>query len=277
MTMKVGTNLSSQAAIGRLKTINQNMERNAYQLSSLDRIYTASIDPAGLAISENMRSKSASAVQARRNANDGVSIFQVAEGSLNEIHAIGTRMRELAMASATDTVTNLDRSNMEKEFSALKLEVDRLATGTTYNDRKLLTGDNSLYEIQIGLHNNIANDRLTLRQGKIDATVDGLGIRNINVSTKAGAQRSLGGVDRMIQRISGGRTELGALLNRMQSTINNLGEFEINTESAKSRIRDADVAKVTAENVKLKIQRNATTISLKSSNASPNGILKLME
>lgn len=276
MSLRIGTNLTSMKSIGTMKNINRKTEENTIKMSSSDRIYKAALDPAGLAISEKMKANIRSSSQAKRNINDGISIFQVAESTLNEIAGVGVRLRELAMQASTDTISNEDRAIINQEFQAMKLEVDRMAKGTTYNGVQLLSGNPLPYELQVGLNNKKSQDRLVFDPGKVDATLNGLGMSGANASNKAAAQLAIGQIDKMIHKVSEGRTELGAVMNRMVSAEENIDIFKENTENAKSVIRDADIAKESSEQMALNIQRSATSFSLQKSNLSAQGVLKLL-
>lgn len=276
MGFRINTNVSSLAAQRTLQATGREQESTLQKLASGSRINRSADDAAGLAISEKLRSQIRSVQQAERNANDGISMIQTAEGGLNEISNIMTRLRELSIQSATDTVGDSERAFVNLEYQNLKQEVQRIAQVTEFNGRKLLDGSSMSYDFQIGTNNNAFEDRISFKSDVTNANLEKLGIQEISVADKLGAQMSLEKLDQAIQNISGQRAELGAVQNRLSSTVSNLQSLNENLSSANSRIRDTDFAKSTADNTKLNILQNAGTSVLGQANNQGANALKLL-
>jgi flagellin len=245
------------------------------KLSSGERIVQSADDPSGLAISEKMRSMIRSNSQAERNTNDSISLLQVAEGSLNTMQTIASRLRELSMQSATDTVGDADRLTIDREFQQMKREVERLTLSTSFNGNNIIKDKDSVYDLQIGVSGN-SNDRLRYDMGKIMDSRNNFGIANINLRTKESAQQSLSSLDRMMDQISSSRSELGGMSNRMDAIMQNLQTSRENLSSSNSKIRDADIAKESAISAIAKISQASSLSMLKISNDQPQLILKLV-
>lgn len=246
------------------------------KLSSGERIVRSSDDPAGLAISEKMRSKIRSNSQAERNTNDSISLLQVAEGSLNTMQAIASRLRELSMQSASDTVSDMDRSVIDKEFQHMKNEIERLTVSTSFNGNNILKNADSVYDLQIGVNADKNLDRLRYDMGKVMDSKNNFGIQHINLRSKESSRESLSAIDKMMSEISGSRAQLGSMSNRMNSVIQNLQVSRENLSSSNSKIRDADIAKEAANKAKISIAQSASMALLKMSNDEPGAILKLI-
>lgn len=276
MALRINTNIQSLAAQRALNMNHDNQNKSLERLASGSRINRAGDDAAGLAISENLKAQIRSMKQATRNAADGISLVQTAEGAMNEISNILTRLRELSIQSASDTIGDTERGFINKEVIGLKQEVDRIAKSTEFNGHKLLDGSTPQLDIQVGTHNNPNEDRFVFNAEKIATSLERLGITNVDNSTKENSQQNLEMVDEAITRINGNRAELGALQNRLQSTINNLGIYRENLESANSRIRDTDVAEETSELTKNNILTQATVSVLGQANQNASMALKLL-
>ncbi len=276
MGFRINTNISSIAAQRSLGINNRESESNLSKLSSGSRITKASDDAAGLAISEKMKANIRSMKQADRNANDGISMIQTAEGGLNEVSSILTRMRELAIQTASDTVGDTERSMTNMEYQNLKQELDRISQVTEFNGMKLLDGNGKKYEFQIGVNNDEFQDRIGYDSGFVNARIDDLGVSELDVTTKEGSQTSLSNVDKAIEKVSGYRAFLGAIQNRLISTSNNLQVNVENLSQANSRIRDVDYADATAQQARNSILNSAGTSVLAQANASGQNALKLI-
>jgi flagellin len=246
------------------------------QLSSGQRINRAGDDAAGLAISENFKAQIRGLGQAERNAQDGVSLVQIAEGALQEVSNILIRLRELSVQSASDTIGPTERKFLNVEFEQLLSEVDRIANSTEFNRVPLLNGTGSVFDIQIGTRNDPLSDRLTFDASSADVNVAALGLNLASVSDKISAQNSLAAIDQSIQTVSGVRADFGALQNRLQSTINNIQVSSENLSAANSRVRDADVASATAELTRTNILMQAGTSVLAQANQSTTTALGLI-
>jgi len=276
MGLRIATNVPSLSAQRTLSVNNMEQEKTLGKLSSGTRIVRAADDAAGLAISEKLRAQIRGVKQAERNANDGISMIQTAEGGLNEVSSILTRLRELSIQSASDTVGDVERSFTNLEYQNLKQEIERIAQVTDFNGKKLLDGSGDKFDFQIGIHNDDFQDRIKYDAAMSNSTLESLQIGELDVSMKEGAQTSLASLDKAIEHISGQRAALGAVQNRLNSTIQNLQISGENLSTANSRIRDTDFADETAKNVKLNILTNAGTSVLAQSNAQGQVALKLL-
>jgi flagellin len=276
MGFRINTNVSSLAAQRSLGVNNREAESVLNKLSSGSRITKAADDAAGLAISEKMKSGIRSMKQADRNANDGISLVQTAEGGLNEVSSILTRMRELAVQTASDTVGDGERDMSNLEYQNLKLELDRISQVTEFNGKKLLNGEGDTYDFQIGINNDSFQDRITYDAKQVNSRLDSLGVSELDVSSKTGSQESLGALDSAIEKVSGQRAFLGAIQNRLVSTSNNLQVNVENLSAANSRIRDVDYADATAQKARNDILAAAGTSVLAQANMSSQNALKLI-
>lgn len=276
MALRINTNTQAIAAQRNLNLNHDAQNKSLEKLASGSRIVRAADDAAGLAISEKLKSHIRSMRQAERNANDGISLVQVAEGGMNETGNILTRMRELSIQSASDTIGDVERGFINKEITGLKQEIDRIALSTEFNGRKLLDGNSEALDIQVGIKNDDFQDRFKFNAKNLTSTLEALGIKDIDNATKESSQNNLGMLDHAITRINENRSELGALQNRLQSTINNLGIYRENLSAANSRIRDADIAEETSELMKNNILTQSTVSVLGQANANSQIALKLL-
>jgi flagellin len=276
MGLRISTNISSLTAQRNLNATRMNLGKNLERLSSGSRINQAGDDAAGLAISENLRAQVRGLKQAKRNAQDGVSMIQVSEGGLNECTNILIRLRELAIQSASDTVGDKERSFTDREFQALKSEMDRIAMSTNFNGTPLLNGRAGIFEIQVGTGNNPLTDRIVYDGQNADVTLEALRMAGESVATKQGSQLTLAVIDDAISSVSKVRSDLGAMQNRLQSTINNLAVNEENMTAANSRIRDADLAEEVSEMTKNNILMQAGIAVLGQANNSAQSVMKLL-
>lgn len=276
MGFRIATNVSSLTAQRALSKISNREETTTAQLASGNRITKSSDDSAGLAISEKLRANIRSSQQANRNANDGISMIQVAEGGLDESANILIRLRELAIQSASDTVGKTERSYTNMEFTQLQNELQRISQTTEFNDVKLLDGSSEKLDFQIGANNDQFEDRIVYDPGKINAGLEALGVAGAQIETKEGAQGSLEQIDTAIKTVSGQRAELGALQNRLITTSSNLETSVENMSAANSRIRDVDYAEVTAKNVQNNIMKQAGISVLSQANQTPQQAVRLI-
>ncbi len=276
MGLRINTNVSSLSAQRSLGNTTAAQSSSLEKLSSGSRIVKAADDAAGLAISEKMKAHIRGTNQAERNANDGISMIQTAEGGLNEISNILVRLRELSVQSASDTVGDSERKFTDMEYQNLKQEVERISSVTEFNGKKLLNGEGDKFDFQIGVNNNDFEDRISYDAGMINSSMGGLGIGDISVTSKEGSQDSLSVLDSAIQSVSGYRAELGAKQNRLSSTVQNLQTASENLSTANSRIRDTDFAAETAKNTKLSILSQAGSSVLGQANATGQAALKLI-
>lgn len=277
MGLRINTNVASLNAQRNLGRTRLAMNKSLEKLSSGQRINRAGDDAAGLAISENLKAQIRGLGQAERNAEDGISLVQIAEGALGEVSNILIRLRELAVQAASDTIGSVERSFLNKEFEQLTSEVDRIANSTEFNRVPLLNGTGAVFDIQIGTRNDPISDRLTFDASSADVNVAALGLNLASVADKISSQNSLSSIDQAIVSVSGIRADFGALQNRLQSTVNNIQVGRENLASANSRVRDTDVAAETAELTKQNILMSAGTSVLAQANSSTQSALSLIQ
>ena len=275
MGLRINTNTASLNAQRNLAKTRLGLDQSLERLSSGLRINRAGDDAAGLAISENLKAQIRGLKQASRNAQDGVSLIQVAEGGLNEISSILIRLRELAVQAASDTIGPVERQFLNVEYDQLISEIDRIADGTEFNGTQL-RGTGSILDFQVGTRNDPNIDRLSFDASRADANTAALGINLTSVADKASAQNALGAIDTSIVSVSAMRADFGAIQNRLQSTISNLAISVENMSAANSRIRDVDVAEETAEFTKNNILTNAGISVLSQANQTANSALSLL-
>ncbi len=276
MGMRVTTNIAAINAQRNLNGSQRMIGKSMSQLASGSRINIAADDAAGLAISEGLKASIRSAAQAQRNANDGISMVQTAEGGLNEIGNIVVRLRELGIQASSDTVGEVERGFLNKEVEQLKSEVQRISSVTTWGKTKLLDGSTPTFDFQVGIFNNAEEDRISFDASQNVATLDALGLGGLDYTTKEGAQTALESLDSAQELVNGYRSNLGALQNRLTSTVDNLGVAHENMSAANSRIRDTDVAQASSEMVRNNILLQAGTSTLAQANQSNQLALKLI-
>lgn len=276
MGMRVTTNMAAINAQRNLVGSQRSINKSMAQLASGSRINIAADDAAGLAISERLKASIRSARQANRNANDGISMVQTAEGGLGEISNIVTRLRELGIQAASDTVGSTERGFLDKEVQQLKSEVQRIATSTKWGSTNLLDGSVPAFDFQVGIYNKAEEDRITFNAGENNAQLDSLGLAGLDYTTKEGAQEALAALDDSQNAVNGMRANLGALQNRLTSTVDNLGVLEENMSAANSRIRDTDVALASSEMTRNNILLQAGTSTLAQANSVNQLALKLI-
>ncbi|MEM1453064.1 MAG: flagellin [Planctomycetota bacterium] len=272
MGLRVNTNVASMNAQRNLFNSTARLGGNFARLASGLRISSASDDAAGLGISERMRADIRSYAVARRNAQDGISLVQTAEGSLNEVSDILGRMRELSMQSANGTLSDSDRSTLDGEFQQLVAEIDRIAETTTFNGVELLDGTNTAISIQVGIDGGTSD---VIAVSGTDATASTLGV-NGAISTSSAATTMLSTIDTAIDAVNTARGTLGAQQNRLDSTLRSLANVRENTSAAESRIRDVDVAMETADLTRNSILQQASTAILTQANTQPQLALSLL-
>jgi flagellin len=253
-----------------------NLDKSLEKLSSGYRVNRAGDDAAGLAISENLRAQIRGLKQAARNANDGISLVQVAEGSMNELSSILIRLRELAVQAASDTIGPVERQFLNVEYDQLVSEIDRISSATEFNGTQLLAGVGSIMDFQVGIRNNPEIDRISFDSSKADANSAALGVHLTSVADKASAQNALSALDNAIMSVSAMRADFGALQNRLQTTVSNIQNSIENMSAANSRIRDVDVAEEASEMTRNNILLQAGTSVLAQANQTANTALSLL-
>lgn len=276
MGMRIMTNMAAISSQRAMVGSSREIQKSMAQLSSGNRITKSADDAAGLAISENLKSQIRSYSQANRNANDGISMIQVAEGGLGEISNILTRMRELGIQAASDTVGDKERGLIHNEVSQLKQEVERIAQTTKFGSQKLIDGSGDTFDFQVGISNDPFADRVSYHSGDANATASNLNIDGFDYTSKEGAQDALATLDDAQTRVNGFRATLGALQNRLESTISNTSVMHENLSAANSRIRDADVAQASSELTRNNVLMQASTATLAQANQLPGMALKLI-
>ena len=276
MGMRINTNQMAVNAQRNLRANQSSLQGSTEKLSSGQRINKSADDAAGLAISEQLHATIRSFQQAGRNAQDGISFVQVAEGGMNEVGNMIIRLRELSVQAASDTVGDRERGYLNNEVQQLKLEINRIAQGTEFNGTRLLDGNGQKLDFQISVHNDDFLDRISYEPGKTNVTLDALGLSNIDVASKTGAQGGLDSLDNSLAVLNANRAELGALQNRLFSTIANTEVAIENFSAAKSRIRDTDMSVVSADLAKDTVKTQASTSVLAQANQSTAMALKLL-
>lgn len=277
--MRINTNIAAMNTYSRLTAANTAKTNSLEKLSSGSRINKAGDDAAGLAISEKMKSQIGGLTQAKRNAQDGISLVQTAEGALNESHSILERMRDLAVQGANDTLTSTDRGSINKELKALHEELTRIADTTEFNTKNLLGKEDNGFTFQIG-----ANEQQTLIvtiQNMCGTSLLGSTAEQFSITSGATNVRKASGmishIDKAIAKVSDQRAALGAVQNRLEHTINNLTATNENLSDANSRIRDVDMAEEMMTFTKSNILSQAATSMLAQANAMPNSVLNLLQ
>ncbi|MBC87433.1 MAG: flagellin FliC [Bdellovibrionaceae bacterium] len=276
MSFRVSTNVSAINAQRNLVNSQKHIGESYAKLASGSRINKAADDAAGLAISENLKGQVRSIRQSNRNANDGISMVQVAEGGLNEIGNIIIRLRELGIQAASDTIGQDERGFIDTEVQQLKNEMERIANVTTWGTTKLLDGSSPTFDFQVGIFNNDFEDRISFEASENVATLDSLGLSGLDYTSKEGAQTALEELDAAQLNVNGMRSNLGALQNRLQSTSTNLSVAEENLSAANSRIRDTDVAEASSELTRNNILLQAGVSTLAQANQTNAMALSLI-
>jgi len=278
MGLRINTNVPALVAQRNLRATRHNLDKSLEKLSSGSRINSAGDDAAGLAISEGLRAQMRGLGQAERNAQDGISLVQVAEGAMSEVSNILIRMRELSVQAASDTIGQQERGFVEVEFQQLMQEIDRIAHSTKFNGVPLLTGNAGTFEIQIGVGNNPLIDRLKLFDSfGADINVVALGLNLSSTADKVSAQNSLASIDDAINSVTAIRAEFGAMQNRLTSVVNNITTTRENLAAANSRIRDTDVAEETTNLTKQNILMEAGVAVLSHANNATKTALNLLQ
>lgn len=276
MGLRINTNMMSINAQRNLRGTQLSLATASERLSSGQRINKSADDAAGLAISENLGGAVRSFRQSNRNALDGISFIQVAEGGMNEVSNMITRLRELSVQAASDTIGNNERGYLDREAQQLKNEIERIAQGTQYNGTPLLNGDGEKLDFQIGIRNDEFLDRISYDPSLTNVSINALGIQDIDLTQKTAAQEGLLSLDGSLGVLNSNRAQLGALQNRLNSTINNTEVAIENLSAAKSRIRDADVAAESAETARSSIMLQSGISVLAQANQSQAMALKLL-
>jgi len=277
MGLRISTNIAAISAQRHLGAQSVDQAKTFSRLASGNRITSAGDDAAGLSISENLKAQVRSMRQAERNANDGISFVQVAEGGLSEVGNILVRLRELSVQASSDTIGDRERGFIDKEYQSLKAEIDRIANSTNFNGTPLLNGQakKDVLEIQVGSRNNEA-DRIQFKVNDYDVRTDKIGINSITANSIDDARESMDKIDEAIALVTGTRAGLGAMQNKLQSTVNTIGIAKENLSAARSRIADADIAEEATALTQKMILQQAGAAVLAQANQSPQLALKLL-
>lgn len=269
--MKINHNIAALNAYRQLAANQTNAAGNLEKLSSGLRINKAADDAAGLSISEKMRSQVRGLDMAERNALDGVSLIQTAEGALSSVTDILQRMRELAVQGSTGTNTQEDRDAIQTEMTQLRAEVDRISETTEFNKQNLL-GNGTEFSLMIGAN---AGQAITFTINQMDAET--LGLTSVSLATADGASDAIATIDEALKTVTAERSSLGALQNRLEYTIDNLASMNENITAAESRIRDVDMALEMTEYTKNNILNQSAQAMLAQANQLPQGVLQLLQ
>lgn len=276
MGLRIGTNVSSLRAQQTLTGVKKNMEQAMSRLSSGSRINKAADDAVGLAHSENFKSQLRGLNQSSRNAQDGISMIQIAEGGLNEVSNMVVRLRELSIQAASDTIGDRERAMVNNEYSQILSEIDRVSEATQYNGTKLLAGLGDKIDIQINTRNSDSMDRVSYDPSEANASTRALNLDMTGTLTKEQARQSLENLDNAIAKISSLRAGMGAMQGRLQSTVESILESTENVSTANSRIRDADIAVESAELAKQNVLQQTGVAVLAQTNQQGNLALSLL-
>jgi flagellin len=276
MGLRIATNIASQSVQKNLKEVSSAGNSELEKLSSGKRITKASDDAAGLAIATNLEAQTKGLRQATRNANDGISLIQTAEGGLSETSNILVRLRELTIQAASDTVGESERGFLDKEYQQLSKEVDRISDSTTFNGSQLLNGKGKgSMDFQVGAFAGEQN-KITFDSNETNSSTSSIGISGSGITNKDDALSAIANVDSAIEKVSGQRANLGSIQSRLGSTVKNLETQTINQDSARSVIQDVDVAEASASLASNNVVKNAAVSTLAQANQIPNSALRLI-
>jgi flagellin len=285
MALVVNHNQSSLNALNNLNRTNRSLSATFGRISSGLRINKAADDAAGLGVAENLAAGIQSLGMAKRNANDGIAVVQVAEGATNEVANILKRMRELAVQSSSETLEGTERAYVQTEYTQLKDEINRIATVTEFNGIGLTRGTaahstvagKQNVDVQVGMYNT-TDDRIDITLGDL-TTVSGLGMtgaNSVSLNSAASAQQAISIIDTALDTVNNYRSTYGAVQNRLDSSIRSLDTYTENLQAAESQIRDADFAHEAAEMSKQQIMQQAGTAILGQANQINQGALRLI-
>ena len=276
MGLRIATNVASQTVQKNLKEVSNAGNAELERLSSGKRITKAADDAAGLAISTNLEAQTKGLRQATRNANDGISLVQTAEGGLNETTNILVRLRELTIQASSDTVGEQERGFLDKEYQQLTTEIDRIAQSTTFNGTQLLNGEGKgSMDFQVGAFAGEQN-RITFDSSESDSSASSIGVGGTGIADKDSALDAISSVDGAIEKVSSMRANLGSIQSRLQSTVKNLEVQTINQDAARSVIQDVDVASSSAALASNNVVKNAAVSTLSQANQIPMSALRLI-
>ena len=276
MALTIKTNVSALQAMKTLQKTQLNLNSSIQKVSSGSRINKSADDISGLTVSSRLRTDNQSLKQAMKNTNLGISVIQTAEGSLNEVYNILTRMRELAVQASNDTYNSTDRSHMQIEFNQLRREISNISSHTNFNRIAILNSSDTM-KFQIGIHNQ-SNNQFELALSTISATLGSLGISqaSANITTLSTSQKSITTIDTALSSINDKRARLGAYQNRLESALNTASTYSQNLSATISSISDVDYATETAEMTKFQIMQQSGVAALSQAKSLPQSVLSLL-
>jgi len=277
MALRINTNVASVFAQKHVSRTEERLRSSFEHLSSGLRITKAADDAAGLAVSEKMRAQIKSLHVAVRNANDGVSMVQTAEGALSEITSILSRMRELAVEAASGVLQATERAYLQTEFAELQGEIDRIANVTQFNGLFLADGSTASVAVQVGIFNVAAEDRISISLQDARSATLGVDTGSADLASAANSQTAIGLIDTALDSVNNSRATYGAAQNRLTSALHNLENYVENLTDAESRIRDVDFASETAEMTRNQIFQQAGVAVLAQANSAPQAALSLLQ
>jgi len=279
MALTVRTNMAAIGAINNLNRTQGSLTNSLSKISSGLRINRAADDAAGLAVATRMNSDNTSLKQAMRNTNDGISMVQTAEGGLNELHNILVRMRELSVQASNDTYSSDDRTMISTEMGQLKNEYVRIASTANFNREDILSGSDTSFDIQVGIHNN-ADNRISINLASLNSTMGAVGLSFQGGVTGSGsvgnAQTNISTIDAALSEVATRRSRLGAIQNRLESALSVATSYSENLSAAQSRILDVDYASESANMTRYQIQQQAGVAALAQAKAISQSILSLL-
>ena len=276
MALRINYNEAASKAQRGLAASQDAYTSQAEALSSGLRINKASDDAAGMAVSERLKNQVRGLNQAQRNAQDGISMIQTAEGGLSEIANLLARMRELAVQSANDTLTSTDRTNLNAEFTQLQAEITRIGNSVSFNGTVLLNAAAS-FTLQVGANSTAASNQLALALTDNRATATGIALTSNDVTSQTNGSVAITQIDTAINTISTNRASLGAMQSRLESAVRSLAVASENAAAANSRVADADIASSMSELVRAQILQRAGISVLAQANQAPGMILDLLK
>jgi flagellin len=275
MALTVRSNIAALRSINQLNKAQSSLTGSLEKISSGLRIRRSADDTAGLAVSSRMNADNVSLRQAMRNTNDGVSLVQTAEGTLNEIGSILTRMRELSVQASNGTYSASDRDLIDKEFVLMRNEIRRIASNATYNGISLLAGKTGAITLQVGI-DNVGGDKLGIKMSAISASAGALSISTLSVGSTTSALSSISAIDAAINTVNTARAELGATQNRLESALSQATTYSENLAASYSQIMDLDYASESATMTRYQIMQQAGVAALGQAKAIPQSVLSLL-
>ncbi len=276
MAMTVRTNSTALRAMQTLNNTQNHLGGTLERISSGARVNRAADDAAGMGVASNLRTQVSSTRQAMRNANDGISVIQTAEGAATAVTDILDRMRELAVQSSSETLDDGERAYIQDEYGQLAGEVDRIANVTEFNGLALSDGTNATVDVQVGI-NNDTDSRLTITLGDLTGATLGVDTASISMASSTGAQAAIDAIDTALDTVNAYRSDLGSVQNRIETSLGNAATYMENLASAEGSIMDADFAYETAEMTKMQIMQQSGVAALAQAKGISQGVVSLLQ